>query len=383
MKRWRTALLYACTAASATMHLWCASDDGRAEVGPDPDAALETGAPEDARASDADAVPSLPACSDALCRVSLPGIEDVGLNGLYARSASEVWVVGSKGFAARFDGAAWHRVATGTTAAIFGVAGSSDGTVWGASSGHAFLKLNRPSGGGVETVDGGFEGVANAISASGTELYAVGLSFTFGGPEDPPADNIWRYGAEPDGGPAGWRAVSPPCPMGEFGVECVNLRAVWVESSSRQWFAGDEGKVFHTDTTPEEPPSDRMRLVETNSSSLRRLNALWGFGANDIWAVGVQGAIRHWTGGDSWTVVPSPVTQDLYGVWGSRPDDVWAVGDDGIVLHWNGNAWSVKDVPFAVKNRPMLLAVAGTDDDVWIAGVGTLLRSTRGAARDD
>ncbi|MBX3205721.1 MAG: hypothetical protein KF764_11680 [Labilithrix sp.] len=380
MRRTRAGLVYAGVVATAAMHLWCSSDDD-AQAGPGPDAGGED-APLDAGAeaeADAGAVPE---CSDAFCRVALPGVNAVGLYGLHAKSASEIWLVGSRGFAARFDGAAWRLVPTGITAAIFGVTSTSDGTVWAASSGHAFLKLNGAPDGGVETVDGGFKGVVHAIGANGPEVFAVGKMFFDFSSGEPPSDNIWRYGAVPDAGDPAWHAVSPPCPMGEWEPECLELRAIWVESASRQWFAGDDGRVFRTDTSAADPTATRLELAEMNSSSLRRLSGLWGFGANDVWAVGAQGVIRHYTGGDAWTAVASPVNEDLHGVWGARPDDVWAVGDRGTVVHWDGEAWTVKDVPFPEENRPRLYAVAGAGGDVWIAGVGVLLRSVRAGGGD-
>ncbi|MBX3264062.1 MAG: hypothetical protein KIS78_22080 [Labilithrix sp.] len=380
MRPARARFVYAGVVATAAMHLWCSSDDDAAGV-PGPDAGGDDAAPIDAGA-EAEADAGAAECSDAFCRVALPGVEALGLYGLHAKSASEIWLVGSRGFAARFDGAAWRPVPTGITAAIFGVTSTSDGVVWGASSGQAFLKLNGAPDGGAETVDGGFKGVVHAVGANGSEVFAVGRMFFDFSVGEPPSDNIWRYGAAPDGGGPEWRAVSPPCPMGEWEPECLELRAVWVESASRQWFAGDDGRVFRTDTSAAEPGDARIALAEMNSSSLRRLNGLWGFGANDVWAVGAQGVIRHYTGGDAWTPVASPVTEDLYGVWGSRPDDVWAVGDRGAVVHWDGRAWTVKDVPFPEENRPRLYAVAGAGGDVWVAGAGVLLRSARAAGGD-
>ena len=112
-----------------------------------------------------------------------------------------------------------------------------------------------------------------------------------------------------------------------------------------------------------------------SSSSLRRLEALWGAGENDVWAVGAQGVIRHWSGGPAWTIVPSPVIEDLHGVWGSRSDDVWAVGDDGVVIHWDGKAWTVSETPLPENNRPRLYSVSGQGSEVFIVGESTVLRS--------
>ncbi len=365
--------------ALAATQLWCADSDDPMPPPPSAsDGGVDSGAPEDAARGDGDA--QLPdECTDAFCRVTLPDAETVALDGVWVKSASEIWIVGSNGYAARFDGTSWRKIATGTKSTIFAVAGSGDGTVWGVSGGQ-FLSLDRDVDGGVEAVDASFKGIVRAVATFGQrDAWAVGNTFpSFFEDPPPPSTYIWRYAPAADGSGYAWQAVSPPCPEGEWGQpKCVELRAVWAESAERQWFAGSEGKIFRTDASGSDAggSADPLTLVEMNSSSLRRLDALWGSGANDIWAVGAQGVIRHYTGGDAWTVVPSPVTEDLHGVWGSRADDVWAVGDDGVVLHWDGTAWSVIPTPYGLENRPRLYAVAGVGTDVWIAGEGTLLRS--------
>ncbi len=378
----------------AAAHVWCASDVDAPSTPPIIDGGAEAAAPGDASPPEDGGSPTVPLCNDAFCRVAPPGAEAVALSGVWAKSASDVWVAGSSGYAARFDGTSWRRITTGTKATIFAVAASGDGTVWGASGGDSFLVLDRAVDGGVgvevvDVVDAGFSGVVRAIATAGArEAWAVGDAFfDFFADPPPPIDFIWRYAPAADGATWAWRAVSPPCPTDEFGqASCIKLNAVWAESAGRVWFAGDEGKVFRADTSSLDgdppdagEPTKRLELVEMSSSSLRKLEALWGFGPNDIWAVGAQGVIRRWTGGDAWTVVPSPVSADLHAVWGSRPDDVWAAGDDGVVLHWEGTTWSVIPTPYAAENRPRLYAVSGTGGDVWIAGEATLLRANANA----
>ena len=350
-----------------------------------------TGAPHDAGHTDLDdsGLPQVAPCNEAFCRVTPPGAEAVALDGVLAKSPSDVWIVGSTGFAARFDGTTWQHITTGTKATIFAVAGSADGTVWGASGGDSFLVLSRQADGGVESVDGGFTGIVRAIATVGAkEAWAVGDAFmNFFEDPPPPIDFIWRYAPTPGGAGSdwSWQPVSPPCPAGEFEQpECLKLNAVWTESPQRVWFAGDEGKIFRAETSALDAGGDepgRLELEEMNSSSLRNLESLWGFGPSDVWAVGAQGVIRHYAGGDAWTVVPSPVTADLHAVWGSRTDDVWAAGDDGVVLHWDGNAWSVVPTPYDTEIRPRLYAISGAGGAVWIAGEGTLLRTLEGADR--
>jgi hypothetical protein len=404
MKRLRsTSAAFARTAALlavASAQLWCATnDDSPSQVPPEPppDASI-LDAP---RPDETSVANPLPPCTSAFCRVALPGSGVVALNGVFARTASDVWVVGSAGFAAHYDGSAWMRIDTRSNQSLFAVWGSPNGPVWATNAGNAFFLLDRPStDGGVEGADGGWKSIVTAISGTASgEAYAVGsVSSTsiFGG-ETLTGDNIWRYTPPLPGSDAGssWTPASPECTY--FGpLGCVVLQAVWVQSARIQFFAGQNGKIYRTDTSDAGADSgtsdsgatdggsaNRIRLVEMNSSSLRTLDGLWGFGENDVWAVGAQGAIRHWVGGEAWVVVPSPVTEDLHAVWGSRPDDVWAVGDDGVALHWDGKAWSVAPTPFGDTNRPRLYAVSGTGADVWIAGESTLLRASASSAADD
>jgi hypothetical protein len=77
--------------------------------------------------------------------------------------------------------------------------------------------------------------------------------------------------------------------------------------------------------------------------------------ACNVWVAGASAAgtlIEHWTGGSTWTVVPSPSPgaghNFLTGINGISPNDIWAVGTDsnadgsaeqGLILHWNGISW--------------------------------------------
>lgn len=370
--------------AMTSTNLWtaCSSSDDTAAGSPDGggDAAS---APGDAGSTDDDATAGIPACNESFCRVSLPEASGVAVNASWAISPSDVWVGGSGGYVAHFDGASWSRVASGTSASIFGMTMASDGTVWGASGGQALLKLNRAVKGVPENVKFGSDVIFDGVSASGAELFIAGA--TAGYSSAPVLENIWRYGPDPDGGAPALLSVSPPCPgSDEPGERCVRLHGVWAESATRQWFVGEGGKAYVTDTAPpvdagDDMASHKIRLVEMNSSSLRTLKAIWGFGPNDVWAVGVQGVIRHWTGGDpkvdGWTIVPSPVTHDLLAIWGSRPDDIWAVGDLGAVIHWDGTSWTERAIPFAPDRRPRFYTVTAAGDDVWIGGANAFLRS--------
>jgi hypothetical protein len=100
-------------------------------------------------------------------------------------------------------------------------------------------------------------------------------------------------------------------------------------------------------------------------STAGSLDAVWGSGPTDVWAVGRAGLIEHWNG-STWSAVSAAAnTQDLLGVWGSGPSDVWAVGSQtsgnattGVTERWDGSSWSV--VPGADSGAGAWAAVWGT-----------------------
>ena len=94
------------------------------------------------------------------------------------------------------------------------------------------------------------------------------------------------------------------------------------------------------------------------------LNGVAMINSCDVWAVGGTGGrttlVEHWTGGSTWTVVPSPSPGDglnfLTSVSGISSTDIWAVGTDSnadgtveksLILHWNGISWQQVPGPSA------------------------------------
>jgi len=107
------------------------------------------------------------------------------------------------------------------------------------------------------------------------------------------------------------------------------------------------------------------------------LNWIYGFGPDDIWAVGDDGTIIHWDGSE-WTLVPpaTPTDQNLWGVWGASSDDMWAVGGNGraegqaTILRYDGSEWSAVEVPELMRSMVWaFFKVWGTSsDNVYIVG---------------
>ena len=66
------------------------------------------------------------------------------------------------------------------------------------------------------------------------------------------------------------------------------------------------------------------------SGSTQYLYGVWGTDANNIWAVGLSGAIQKWDG-KTWTAQSSGTSSYLHGVWGTDANNVWVVGWGGTI----------------------------------------------------
>lgn len=108
-------------------------------------------------------------------------------------------------------------------------------------------------------------------------------------------------------------------------------------------------------------------------SRLVALNAVWGSGPNDVWAVGTRGMILH---GDGTTFSPVAVdagTGDVWvSVWGTGSGDVWILGPSfpmhstgaaGSFDARQGSSWNAQN-----SGTGRLWAGASAGDRVWLGG---------------
>lgn len=82
---------------------------------------------------------------------------------------------------------------------------------------------------------------------------------------------------------------------------------------------------------------------------LVELNAVWGSGPNDVYAVGKRGiatVILHSTGNGQWVEQQGRVNAFLLTVWGSGPSDIYAGGSGNALLHSTGDGvWTPQTIP--------------------------------------
>jgi photosystem II stability/assembly factor-like uncharacterized protein len=172
---------------------------------------------------------------------------------------------------------------------------------------------------------------------------------------------------------------------------------------------GDYGTILHKDPV-------LGTYGKKQSPVSKNMYGVFGFAADDIWAVGLFGTVIRYDG-VMWTNVEYEIETDFYGLTGKAPDKlyavgengavvqlglevpvyllsatdnnlrgvfaldedhVWAVGSFGTIMYGNGAAWAQQFVPSEfmrdgteIAFEESLFAVWGASaNDVWAAGDG-------------
>jgi hypothetical protein len=270
---------------------------------------------------------------------SAPGM--FGFSAVWAFAPDDVWVGGPQALA-HFDGTAFTQVATASTIGVgdfwgfapddlYAVAGTSllhwDGAAWSAvGTGGAIAPSDLTS---IWGTSGGDLWLGD--SQNGHVFHWNGTAWSTGITQTVAVSDLWGVGGAPGG------AV----------------------------FAGG---VFGFDRW------SGVAWTDISDSVVSQASGIWGFGPDDVWAVGDFATLAHWDGA-AWTDrLPAndpDFEEDHQSVWGAASGDVWAVGDFGAISHWNGSAWSQTQVG-TFPYLPFLSKVHGSSaSDIWIVGRAT------------
>lgn len=154
-----------------------------------------------------------------------------------------------------------------------------------------------------------------------------------------------------------------------------SLSGVWGSGPNDVFVVGGTnsgGEIYHYDGSTWSP-------MEVPDVPL--LVWVYGFGPDDVYAVGVAGGMVHYDG-SGWSVVDTGTTDDLWGVFGFGPGEVWVVGGDPfdnppIILSYDGSSFTT--YPVAASDNPQdaksLFKVWGIDGDLYAVGQkGLILR---------
>jgi len=379
--------------AAATLIAACASNESTPLETPDATVMLTY---EDAGAADADGGEA--ACTsddcehfpevcapDALCPSGPfhPDNPAAGMdwrtrvNVVRGRSASDVWIAGSVGAVAHFDGASWTQSETGTQEALR--------ELWLPDAGEiTFRSLATVHARGLGAADAGADASGASVSPGGWSTRAVAPANALGGQLGPvwavpETDSLWVatgtrfWRLDLTGGTTFASAQSIPS-LVCGGRSCGNPRSMHGLSAENVslWVVGELGMAMRVTDADGSSPT----VTSLNTQTWDGLTGVWAASDTDVWAVGGTGTIRHYTGdGIRWDVVSDvPASEHLNAVWGTSSSDVWAVGDAGVVLHYDGTRWSRVKVAGLGARRPDLYTVwspgAGR---VWIGGYGVVL----------
>jgi hypothetical protein len=301
-----------------------------------------------------------------------PG-DNVALNGVFARTSTDAWAVGTQfgpagsapqpGATYHWNGTSWSLIATpalGVNSALVGISDSGPSDAWAVGfevfgyRGHkTLLEHWNGSAWSVDTADAISGGLGVELTAvldlSPANAYAVGSGS--GGP----MIEHWNG--------TSWSPIALPDPDFTAGSGSQDISAT---SASDIWVVGSTTNPTTFASTPEALHFNgtawtAVPMAEPGSDTAS-ISAVAAISPANAWAVGEQAGTaapigggtltEHWNG-TSWSVVPSPTPgadDSLTGVAGRSAGDVVAVGSalpsinggplQSVILRWNGTSWS-------------------------------------------
>jgi hypothetical protein len=252
---------------------------------------------------------------------------------LWGTGADDLWVIGRKGLLRHWDGRAWHPVETDTAADLQFIGGTSASDIW--IAGAATEALFAPAG---------------EENAPRVFLHWNGRRWTHEGAPPAGIAAVWR---NRDG--TAWGITGAGFVVRRDGTRWTsslgeNPRAtvfsqIWGSAAGEVWAVGTLGT-----SAPDSAASPGARSVVVHWDGNHVASAVlahahvtrvWGSGTGEVWFAGDRpdgrGFLARWK--DSRLKlfdVPHPVL----GIGGSGPDDLWAVGKERLLLHWTGRQWS-------------------------------------------
>lgn len=306
------------------------------------------------------------------------------LAAIWGSSATDIWAVGSAGTVLHYDGTTWTPDTPFTPATLRAVGGTSATNLWAVTTIDGIFHRTLDDAGvaswqkappAITTATLSVYSPVRGVWAAGNDVVVAGDLVTirptgFGKPSS--YYQTWQTTSNG----AAWVAIP--------GADTLSMNGIWGPELSQLWIVGSstarggvafrrnvvDGGVYSGDAGDAGLPG----WTETDVQTAQRLNAVWGSGPSDVWAVGGFGTIRHFDG-TAWQIVDSPTADDLNAVWGSGPNDVWAAGDYGTILHFDGMTWRPTSTAWPLGQKPHLYGIWGSaPNDVWVVGQeGTLV----------
>jgi hypothetical protein len=160
------------------------------------------------------------------------------------------------------------------------------------------------------------------------------------------AGNIWRYDAPTDQ----WVVMNAGGP---------DWHAIWGYGVDELYAVGDQGLIGYF--------GGGNWNISTSGSPVFQGGCSTGVGTGIY--VGASGTVRRYQNGNpaDWIDEVAATSRNLNGVWAEAFDSVFAVGDSGIVRHFDGQGWRIADLPVQSHIRGVWGDGAG---EVFVVGDG-------------
>ncbi len=155
----------------------------------------------------------------------------------------------------------------------------------------------------------------------------------------------------------------------------TSMRTIWGSSATDVYVAGHSdagnGIMYHYDGRNWQP----VRLF----SGVVTIWDIYGFAANDIWAVGEEFYINpglplvlHYDGWKWQKVTLPPGGRLLESIGGPSPTNLFAGGINGTLFHYDGTHWQPDSIPFDIEREALpwhfIPAIAGApnSNDIYL-----------------
>lgn len=330
------------------------------------------------------------ACSaTTLCAAAATFDRRANLLGIWASGPSDVWAAGTLGTVVHYDGTTWSAVPTGRKETIRSLWGNGPANVWLAGT-NDFVMHSQASTlkTGTWDVYDAFDGTNIACPISGLwgsatrglwgTLQCLNYSSVFPTPTN---TVLHSSGWQTDGGPT-WESEYQSVSIAS---NTWQVNAIFGFGEQDLWVGGSGGIVFHRrgNTGGDSGIDDTNQWAEINSRAAVGINSIGGSGPNDVWMVGDLGLVRHWNGASIDTIdVPDDIPKlDFHGIWGSSPTDVWIVGENALLVHFDGTRFTRIPVGGLTTILPTFRKVwkSDTTQQLWVVGDGILLGGNTGS----
>ncbi|MBN9165588.1 MAG: hypothetical protein J0I07_31835 [Myxococcales bacterium] len=393
-KKWLLAMATATVFFEAALLVACANDGDTSATPPEEESQLPVPAPPEGGAApteDEDAGLCTKDCEyfvddctdDVLCNSGPfastfeggPLDPRTHIRALSGRSANDVWLAGTVGTVAKFDGTAWRRSATETQQSFYALWLRPDAEIAFDDPSRLYV---RGIGNPASTSTGGWWLYGTATMDPGWRSAGMRLVSAWAHPD---GQSLW-IGASTGGiSETGlWRMryaddsfrVDPVASGQCYALPCLYITTYDGLSPNEVWAVGPQGAALRIQNAEEETPT----ITGYNTQTSYALNDVWVRASDDVWAVGSTGTIRRYRGDARLWEVYSHLgtTQHLNAIVGSSANDIWIAGDDATVFHFDGTEWKRLKVAGLGRRRPNLERIwRSSTGQVWIAGQGALL----------